>query len=52
MIQSRYLELINKNQEMDWRLECLHAYLAWPCLWKHIQVGGYDSTFGGNMALN
>lgn len=45
MIQSRYLELINNNEEMDRHLECLHAYLAWSCLWKHIQVGGYDSTF-------
>lgn len=44
MIQSRYLELINNNEEMDWRLECLHACLAWPRLWKHTQVGSYDSN--------
>lgn len=44
MIQSRYLELINNNEEMDWRLKCLHACLAWPRLWKHTQVGSYDSN--------
>lgn len=28
MIQSRYLELINSPEEMEWHSGCLHAYLA------------------------
>lgn len=52
MMQSRYLELINNTEEMDWRLEHFHAHLAWPRLWKHVQDGGCGSTFGRRMALN